>query len=815
MDERVRDAQVWLNATYGHVAGYKKCREDGRPRWETVHSLRMGLQHEMGITKLGTGFGKLSRKSWDEKRHEISGNPNVKQLFTHAYWVKGYAPYNSPAKKLYADITGRAPLFGSIDIDSKFVAALLTMDAFKRLRGGRDSVRRAQQWINGTYRGRKTVDFVPCDGLPSRNLNKILLKAVQLELGVPEHRATGNFGPATKAGLKSNPLGPGSSGNLVFLFSTALAVSGYEALTSEFNQKLQGQIRSFQSFAALPETGVVDYATWAEVLVSHGDPDRPATAIDCISPITQQRAEWLYRKGFRMVGRYLKNTPNTNGNGLDKELKDFEFGAIKDAGLKLFVIFQYYGGSASYFTSDKGTRDARHALERAHELNVPREATIFFAVDYDATQYDIDNYVIPYFRSISAAVRADGHYHVGVYGARNVCTCVSDAIGAKYSFVSGMSRGFSGNLGFPLPKNWAINQIKEIIDGPHSSCADPGVPEEKKDASCFGLDRNVWRANTDPGFVPGEWAIGGYGSFIRDLEKVHDLARIVVDERAAVKTGVMSQILLSWFMRWQMPGYASDAAGRDAAGEVTSANPLDHLNGPIHASYTTNLQYLVRERQPSVPLSMGYRDPKTKQTVHGYDLGLTISGLLAVTAHKDSSHRGLESMTYDPSFERNWLMWDEADTAGWLSSVAAMFVQWARRGSGRPSVPEYAQHELKSGAAGASLMASAAGWVCVRNLIVDERSITSSIHGFNSDWDNNPAKQFYAGRFDSNASKVISSVSDGLQKMLKNPSRRTKDAIAIRLNATSDQLPWRTVSELAVGKNTSEFGTQVAVFLEK
>ncbi|WP_033717171.1 glycoside hydrolase domain-containing protein, partial [Bacillus cereus] len=54
---------------------------------------------------------------------------------------------------------------------------------------------------------------------------------------------------------------------------------------------------------------------------------------------------------------------------------------------------------------------------------------------------------------------------IGVYGSRNVCIQVSEKKYATYSFVSSMSTGFSGNLGFPLPKNWAFDQIKEYAIG--------------------------------------------------------------------------------------------------------------------------------------------------------------------------------------------------------------------------------------------------------------------------------------------------------------------------------------------------------------
>lgn len=54
---------------------------------------------------------------------------------------------------------------------------------------------------------------------------------------------------------------------------------------------------------------------------------------------------------------------------------------------------------------------------------------------------------------------------MGVYGPRNVCIQVSNQGLASTSFVSGMSTGFSGNLGYPLPSNWAFDQISTITVG--------------------------------------------------------------------------------------------------------------------------------------------------------------------------------------------------------------------------------------------------------------------------------------------------------------------------------------------------------------
>src|SRR5437868_13764800 len=57
MDEKVREAQVWANATYGGVVGYQPCPENGKTGWPTMHSLIMGLQHELGISPVTGGFG--------------------------------------------------------------------------------------------------------------------------------------------------------------------------------------------------------------------------------------------------------------------------------------------------------------------------------------------------------------------------------------------------------------------------------------------------------------------------------------------------------------------------------------------------------------------------------------------------------------------------------------------------------------------------------------------------------------------------------------------------------------------------------------
>lgn len=76
---------------------------------------------------------------------------------------------------------------------------------------------------------------------------------------------------------------------------------------------------------------------------------------------------------------------------------------------------------------------------------------IYFAVDLDVTSDEIESYILPYFKVIST--KMDPDYYIGIYGTRNVCSQICHAGYAKTCFVSDMSTGYSGNMGFKIPEN--------------------------------------------------------------------------------------------------------------------------------------------------------------------------------------------------------------------------------------------------------------------------------------------------------------------------------------------------------------------------
>ncbi|GAA3039461.1 glycoside hydrolase domain-containing protein [Actinokineospora globicatena] len=516
-DIKVLEAQQWVNATYGAVPGYVRCPEDGRSAWSTMFSLTRALQRELGITALSDSFGPTTLSLLGQRGNVGPGytNANIVRIVQHALYCKGYwggttnGVYGQQTIAAVTQLKSDMGLGGDGTVPPKVFKALLTMDAYVLLSGGDEQVRSIQKWLNSRYLAKSTFFVIPCDGHFSRDVQKALMRALQYEFGIPEDQATGNFGPATQDGLRAHPVSLGKSGVFVQLFSAACVFNGpvpddtipgnnslpvRAVFKSTFDADLKRFVEFFQRFSALPATGYGDYPTWAQLLVSSGDPDRPATACDTRFHISVTRAQALRAAGYTVVGRYLDEDATST---LDKELQPGELDAIFAGGLRVFPISQYNSRLLGDFTYDQGYQHALRAHTRAAGYGFNRGAVIYFAVDYDATDEQIDSNILPYFRGVQAGLASQGKWYIaGVYGSRNVCSRVTDEAYARFSFVSGMSWGFSGNLGFPLPANWSFNQIKEFsfVSG----------------SDRFDLDRVVHRAGSDPGVGPE--GVGGQQS---------------------------------------------------------------------------------------------------------------------------------------------------------------------------------------------------------------------------------------------------------------------------------------------------------------
>jgi peptidoglycan hydrolase-like protein with peptidoglycan-binding domain len=519
MDEKVLEAQQWLNATYGNVSGYNRCPEDGRTGWSTMYSFTRALQHELGITALSDNFGPttLSRLASRGSVGPSEANVNIRIIVQHALFCKGYwggdgrGTWDILTQDAVYDLKQNAGLTDTTTVvQSKVFKALLTMDAYVLTPGGSETVRSIQRWLNGRYFHRAQFFLMPCDGHYSRDVQRALIYGIQYEIGMSDAVANGVFGPGTQAGVRENTVAQGDTGVFVRLFRAGMVFNdASQTFSDAFDAELAEEVERFQDFSMLGSHGRGDFATWAQLLVSTGDPTRPAIGADAITSVTPDRARTLTVQGYRIIGRYLDERPSNNP--LNKQIQPGELATIFANDLRIFPISQYYGGEVGYFTYGQGYTDARDAHVAATRYGFDASTVIYFAVDYDATDEEIGSNIIPYFNGVVSGLRSKGRrYRHGVYGSRNVCIRVTEETAARWSFVSGMSTGFSGNMGFPLPRNWAFNQIAEVSIG--------------SGAGQMGIDRNVWRTGTDPGVA----SVGNSGAsvdqFITWMNELYGLA---------------------------------------------------------------------------------------------------------------------------------------------------------------------------------------------------------------------------------------------------------------------------------------------------
>ncbi|GAA2860988.1 hypothetical protein Acy02nite_57370 [Actinoplanes cyaneus] len=520
MDAGVLAVQQWVNATYAAVPGYTRIAEDGIAGQQTMFALIRGLQHEVGITALADNFGPATLAALTAHGPIGPGetNQNLVRIVQGGVVCKGYASipltgvFGTATAGAVAALMTDAGLAGRIDgtVIPKVCKALLSGDGHTLAAGGSAPLRAAQQWLNGRYLNRSAFSVLACDGLRSRQFLTALVFAVQYEGGLTDAQANGNFGPLTQAAVRASGLiRAGSSGPWVRLFSAALThYPAGSVFTADFDAPLAAATRAFQAFCQLTENGEGDFPTWASLLISTGDQARPGTAADTVDEITTARAQTLRAAGYRTIGRYLTNV---EGSDFDKKIKPGELAVLAANGLSLFPIFQTYADSASYFTWAQGFADASAAHDAALGHDLDPGAVVYFAVDYDATDTEVTQRVIPYFLGVDAGLRQrGGRYAHGVYGARNVCSRLAAEAFPRWSFVSGITSGWTGNVTYPLPGNWAFDQISTIRIGTGGGGLE--------------IDKCVRRTGADPGesaFGSPATALDGYLDWI---DRLHELA---------------------------------------------------------------------------------------------------------------------------------------------------------------------------------------------------------------------------------------------------------------------------------------------------
>ena len=244
--------------------------------------------------------------------------------------------------------------------------------------------------------------------------------------------------------------------NLVYILQYILYCSGFNpnGFDGAFGNGVKTAVTNFQNFVKLTADGVCGQQTWASLMSSAGDTTRNVTACDTRFEITDDRAKLLVKNGYKIVGRYIVG-------GDFKELRENEPEVLFNNGLKFFPIFQEDGTSEDNYSISTGIKNAQRANMAVKKHKIPKGSTVYFAVDFDCLDYQITRSIIPYF--IAVREYFDPNYEVGIYATRNTCQRVCDsAAGVTSCFISDMSTGYSGNLGYFLPSNWNYDQIANV-----------------------------------------------------------------------------------------------------------------------------------------------------------------------------------------------------------------------------------------------------------------------------------------------------------------------------------------------------------------
>lgn len=533
MDYWVQHTQMWLNNTYGNNSNWVRLEENGITGWPTIYGLIRALQIELKLSNPNGNFGPATTEAVKKLGIISKGSPddepsNIITIIQGALWCKGYnaggltGVYYTTGETAIKDLQNDIGLTPTGTINIYIWKALLNMNAFVLVVGGDISIREVQQFLNANYID-YLEDYVPCDGIAGRDTFTGLIFAIQAAEGFSADTATGFFGDNTEKSWVTVKSGDNSI--FVKLLKIALYFNGYykRGLTTLYVPEIEEQIIAYQKFMCLNVTGLGDGKTLRNLLTSNGDQSlsRPATACDCAVPLTQAKLNTLKKNGFKIVGRYITSGQFSWGN---KQLKSPEANLIIENGMSIFPIYQTTANYIEYFSNNQGKADGKNAIQLAKDLGIPSSKAVYFAVDCDPTEDIIISRILPYFSGVFSEMSKDGWF-VGVYGTRNVCNKVSSAGYAKFSFVSGLSSGFSGNLGFNMPNNWAFNQFQTYTFGTEDAAIE--------------VDRDG-NSGRDKGFNHLEKSDN---AFMRSLEKLYSLAKEYGDGSVVESNNLCLQVL--------------------------------------------------------------------------------------------------------------------------------------------------------------------------------------------------------------------------------------------------------------------------------
>jgi hypothetical protein len=166
----------------------------------------------------------------------------------------------------------------------------------------------------------------------------------------------------------------------------------------------------------------------------------------------------LKNEGVGTVIRYYNNGNSTTLPQKRLELQEAQ--ALSAGGLQIAVVFQLVQDSTQFFSEQLGYDAGVSAFNWAkNTIGQPAGSAIYFAVDYNPNDAEVQSNIVPYFEGVAKAFASlGGDYKVGAYGSGLVVNTLRDQSLCEFRWLS-MSSGYYGTQDALNEGNFELHQI--------------------------------------------------------------------------------------------------------------------------------------------------------------------------------------------------------------------------------------------------------------------------------------------------------------------------------------------------------------------
>ena len=137
---------------------------------------------------------------------------------------------------------------------------------------------------------------------------------------------------------------------------------------------------------------------------------------------------------------------------------------IAQAGVALAVVYQNRQTQPVDFSAAKGEASGNQAHDYAENVIFqPADSAIYFSVDFDPSESVVKNNIVPFFKGIQKAFKAQSAggnppYRVGVYGSGRTCRILLEEGLVTYTWLT-QSTGFAEYNKFLNSGKWNLKQL--------------------------------------------------------------------------------------------------------------------------------------------------------------------------------------------------------------------------------------------------------------------------------------------------------------------------------------------------------------------